>query len=642
MYEEKQEKKKKNRFFKESSNQKEITLPVLKSKEKKKEVKKEKAEKEKQKDKKRLSKENREKEFLGIKADWIAILIKLGFLLIIAFLIIFISTKIKNKGNSFEENINKIKDAAYTYYKVENHRPILLDEEVVMTLENMEKGSLVPELKDKKNNICSKEYSYVSLTKRSNIDYEMNIYLTCGGESKGAFYEIQYENETEVQEKVTLYEMKRTIPTASEYICPEGYIVSGRYCIKNSSTTIINGIPKYKVTPEINKPAIYKSGNTNYEYKDPIKSIEITNKSCPNGYILKGEKCEKEGKVIYKQENTYTCSNGILSGTACIEKKEATYKEEIPYCKNGTMNQGKCYITENYSVKCIHGDKDASLNRCYITYNSNKELSDWLLDQYVVYNENKTLYETERTRYEIDEYLENGKIRYKKYIRVYKKTCKDNDTLSGSTCRHYDEAYEEKYCRNGYYYDKEKNTCYKIEEPSMKKITPTYTCEDGYILKGTGANKYCYKQEKAIKTTKKIPICASSKYTLTSDNKCIETKEPYILEEKEYTCPEGYTKIGKKENTKCYKKTKENNYYYCSSNEATLIEDRCVIEEKREFISYSCPKGYKVSGNQCIKENVKETILATKTEENNLKEEKIWSKTKDLKGWTWTGNMKQE
>ena len=68
---------------------------------------------------------------------------------------------------------------------------------------------------------------------------------------------------------------------------------------------------------------------------------------------------------------------------------------------------------------------------------------------------------------------------------------------------------------------------------------------------------------------------------------------------------------------------------------------RCIIPEKTNFLSYSCPSGYDLSGNQCIKTNVTDRILATENEYPTSSEETIWSKEKELEGWTWTGNTKE-
>ena len=115
-----------------------------------------------------------------------------------------------------------------------------------------------------------------------------------------------------------------------------------------------------------------------------------------------------------------------------------------------------------------------------------------------------------------------------------------------------------------------------------------------------------------------------------------------IDEENTYSCPEGYKKSGSNAKTKCYKKTTREAYYYCTNKNATLENDRCIVPSTTKFVSYRCPSGYKLSGNQCLKStSTKDRIKASK-QEGTSKTETIWNKNKNLDGWTWTGNTKEE
>ncbi len=628
MYEEKQKnekQKKENRFLKK----------IKKNKEAK--VKKEKVVKEKP---------NEPKKILGIKADWVSILIKFAIFLIVAFIIIFVVTKIRQSSfkNTFTNNMEKMKEVAYTYYKVEDHRPVLLNEVVTMTLGDMEDGSLIKELKDNKNHVCSKDYSYVSLEKKSDINYELVVYLSCGGEAKSANYDVTYTTKQDVNSsnEVILYELKRTVTSNERYSCPEGYLASGRYCVRTNHSVVVDAVPKYKVTPEKNVPANYKSSDSLYEYTDPIVVTSSLGLRCSSGYTLENNKCVKRVNPSYKTSTDYSCPNGgTPTGSRCLFTAYTNYSNEIPYCKQGRLvNHDECYVTKAYSVKCITGKKDSIRNACYTTYTASKELSDWLFDSKVTYSENKTLKDTDRVSYEIDEYLDHGKIRYKKYIRKYVKTCDDDDVLSGNLCKHYDQDYEQKYCSGNYVLSKDGKECYTYKDASYKKTSGTYSCPLGYSKKGSGSSATCYKYENAMKTTSKIPYCSSG-YDLADDNQCVKTMEPVVEDEKQsYSCPEGYLQRGSGSNTVCYRKTNSDSYYYCSNKNATLDGTRCITPSKTTFIAYSCPYGYKNSGNKCIKNDVKETILATENDTAISKEETLWSKTKDVDGWTWTGNTK--
>lgn len=587
---------------------------------------------------------------LSFRADYVSVLIRFGIFLIFAFIVIFIVTKVRNSGdaNSFTENMENMKDVAYTYYKVETHRPVNVDEEIVLTLKDLEEASLIKELKDKEGNVCSKEYSYVSLVKTSLEDYDLIVYLSCGGESEMATYPVSFgtSGDESVSTSTLLYEQKRTVEVKEQYSCPEGYYHAGRYCISTNNTVTVQATPKYKVTPERNTAARYKPSGYEYEYIDPIVTVNDSSYECPSGYTLHGTSCIKEGTVKYRTSTSYSCPNGgTPSGSRCLFTTNANYADEKAYCKRGTLiNNDSCYVTKEYRVRCITGKKDSTINACYTTYSANEELSDWLFDGKVTYSEDYNIdrLENDRRMYEVDEYLDNGKIRYSRYIRKYIKRCDDGDELRGSTCRHYDESYEQRYCSDSdYHLSSDESECFTYEDAHYKETNGTYSCPSGYRKRGSGSSTTCYKYESASKSTQKIPYCSSG-YDLTSNGTCVRIVEATLVEENvQYTCPEGYTKRGNGENTRCYKKTSTDSYYYCSNSQATLNGTRCIISEKTTFLGYVCPSGYDLSGNQCIKTDNVERILATENEHTTSSEEVIWSKEKELEGWTWTGNTKE-
>ena len=585
---EEKEPKKENRFFK---------------KDKKEKIKKEKKIKEKKEPKEKKNKENGKK-LISFKADWVAISVKLGLFLFISFVLIFIFTKINSSQNSFTNHLEKMKDVSYVYFKVPNNRPSMINEEVTMTLGDMEEGSLLPELKIKKE-ICSKEFSYVSLNKKNDINYDLTVYLSCGGEAKKAVYEVTYQNSSNNNtEETILYELKREVVSEKKYTCPSGYTLNGKYCDKTNEVSIIDATPNYKITPEKNVPAKLKPSNSNYEYIDPIITNKEETLECPKGYTLREGKCEIKGTVKYKTSIVYTCQTGTQSGTKCLLTTEPEYSNTELYCSKGIKLNGQCYVTTKYSVRCIHGIKDSSRNACYKTYSTYKELSDWLYDGIVTYSEKTKLKDTDTVYYDPIQYHENGKITYKKYIRKYIKKCDEGDIRDGNLCKHYDESYEERYCSDSKYtLNKDKTECYYYESMQTKKVKETYKCPTGYTKKGSGENVTCVRYEKAVKKVEKTPYC-SSQYDLTSDNLCIKRIDATeSSNSKTYECPDGYTKRGENERTVCYKKVTSESYYYCSNSSAILNKDRCIIPSKMTFLNYSCPKGYSKSSNKCIKKD---------------------------------------
>lgn len=607
---------------------------------------------------------------LSFRADYVSVLIRFGLFLIVAFIVIFVVTKIQNlgKGQTFAENIEDMKEVAEVYYKVATHRPLYVNEEVLMTLGDMEEAGLLKEVKDENGNVCSKEHSYVSLTKRSEDDYELAVYLSCNGEGQRATYPVTYEEEvsdntgnddTQIdddkqddddtlvaeEDPVLLYEQKRTIRTYDEYSCPDGYLLSGRYCVNTHVTETIAATPKYKISPEKNTAAKYKASGYEYEYVEPLIAIIEGTYECPSGYSLEGSNCVREGTVKYRTSTEYVCSAGTPTSRRCMFTTSPTYSNRKAYCKEGTLTaNNECYVTTDYSVRCITGKKDSTLNACYTTYKAHEELSDWLFDGKVTYSENYDIsrLEDDQRMYEIDEYLDNGKIRYRKYIREYVSVCDDGDELKGSTCRHYDESYEERYCTNSsYHLASDKSECYTYKKASYRQTNDTYTCPDGYSKRGSGENTSCYRYEDATKVTSKTAYCTSG-YDLTSDGRCVKTIAATLGdEEANYTCPDGYEKRGYKTSTQCYKKTSTDSYYYCTNTNAQLDGTRCIVPEETTFMGYSCPSGYDLVGNQCITNQAVDRILATQTASQSKRTETIWSRYKQVNGWTFTGNTKE-
>ena len=604
---------------------------------------------------KEKTKSNTEKtKILGIKPDFVSILIKFGIFLLIAFVVIFVVTKIRmgSDRKSFTDNMEKMKEVSYTYFKAEKNRPSLVGDEIDMSLDDMIKGSLIKELKDKKGNVCSRDYSYVSMIKENDKNYKMTVYLSCAGEAQTGNYNITYESPSKdnnsndnTSVKTTYYELQRTITTDESYSCPSGYTLNGKYCEKDVST--IAATPIYKVTPEKNTKASYKSSRNEYEYTDPIVTTKENVLKCPSGYTLENNKCVKESTVKYKTSYTYSCPDGgTPSGTRCLFKSSTDYTDRKAYCSSGRLiNEDECYVTKNYSFSCLTGKKDTTKNSCYTTYTAQKELSDWLFDSKVKYSTSTNVdkLENDKVRYEFDYYDESSnKDVYKKYIRKYVKVCDDDDILSGSQCKHYDSSYVSRYCTGEYELTSDGKECYTIKNASYKSTKGTYTCPIGYTKVGTGENATCSKYEKATKTSNKTAYCSYG-YELTKDNRCVKTISPTVIDEENYySCPEGYTKSGSNTKTKCYKKTTTEAYYYCTNKNATLENDRCIVPSITTFVSYRCPSGYKLSGNQCLKStSTKDRIKATK-QEGTSKTETIWNKNKNLDGWTWTGNTKEE
>src|SRR5574344_830262 len=282
----KEKKQRGKRFFhKPLKNQKETYVNQEKDiKEETREISAKEVTKETQKDK--------DERVMTFKTDWVAVLVKFGILLLVVFFLIFAITKISQwaNHNTFTNNMEKMKEVAYVYYKVDTNRPAAANDEVEMTLGDMIDAGLITELKEG-SNTCSKDYSYVSLTKNDDVNYDMKVYLSCGGTAKDATYPVTYT--TENTSTVTLYELKRTTTSKTSYTCPDGYQLAGKYCVKDGGYVTTPATPKYHVTPARETAARYKASGYTYQYATPIVTTNDESYKCSSGYTLDGTNCIK-------------------------------------------------------------------------------------------------------------------------------------------------------------------------------------------------------------------------------------------------------------------------------------------------------------------------------------------------------------
>ena len=138
--------------------------------------------------------------------------------------------------------------------------------------------------------------------------------------------------------------------TKTVYSCPSGYTLSGQKC--NKSTTTYSCPSGYTLSgTKCNKSTTTYSCPNGYTLSGQKCNKSVTTYSCPSGYTLSGTKCNKNVTV-------YSCPSGYtLSGTKC-SKKVTTYS-----CPSGTdVKEGsgsslKCYevISGSTYYKCDSG-----------------------------------------------------------------------------------------------------------------------------------------------------------------------------------------------------------------------------------------------------------------------------------------------
>ena len=596
---------------------------------------------------------------ISFHPDWVSIIIKLLILVGFIFLIIFVITNIRksNENKTFNKNIEKMRASAYAYFKDENNRPLEENEEIDISLDDMIVAEMIDELRLNKNIICDKDASYIAVTKVTDTKYNLNVNLTCGNKSKTENYTLNYSSlktnassnntsdDSKEPEKIsetviakndekTLYEFSRTIQADAKYTCPSGFTLVGTKCYSNVEVLKANAVPIYNIKPGKNIKASYHREEVSYEYADPIVKSGSTTLTCPTGYNLVNNTCQKITDPFPKDKITYTCPTGYtLNGTKCttmtsLIKKNATYK-----CSKGTLtNDNRCKIVTNAALSCKTGKYSSAKKMCYVEINATPNYNSWKYQGVIESKKEKT--STNTILYVYLGKTNKGKNRYNKYTRTVKSySCEYGTYIGNGKCRYYNESYSKYVCTSGTLNGKK---CISYTNAKMISSTSS-SCPSGYVK----SNDKCIKTINATKNVSKSYYCKAGS-TVTSDKKCMVTTTPTSKKGKDtYSCPSGYEQLGSGSSTKCRKKNVTAGYYYCHDDDAVLDNDRCVTASVTTFKGYKCPSGYELAGNYCYKYTSTETIKANKIAGNVINEEYIWSASKRLDGWTFTGNTKK-
>ena len=597
--------------------------------------------------------EIKEESKVSIHPDWVSIAIKLLILIGFIFLLIFAITNIKKSGENktLNKNIELMRSSAYTYFKEEENRPIEENEEIDISLGDMIASDMIEELKLSKKVICDKEASYIAVTKVSDVKYNLDVSLTCGKKSKTENYVLNYSSlknkgssnskETEKvsntvsssEGETTMYEQRRTIQAEARYECPDGFTLVGTKCYSNVAVLKASAVPIYNIKPAKNIPASYHREEVDYEYTEPLSDSRVA-LTCPNGYNLVNNKCEKLENPYSKNKYTYSCPDGYtLVNTKCVKTEPLNIKNAIYKCYSGTItSDNRCQIIKNANVSCKAGKYDSSKKMCYIEINATPNYSAWK-DKGIVESK-KTKINTTKTKYVYIGKTKNGKYRYRKYTRTLKNySCTAGVYAGNGVCRYYHENYFKYSCSEGTLQGKQ---CVTYKN-AVKISSGSSSCPSGYVKNGNN----CTRTINATKTVSKTYYCKAGS-TVTADKKCLTTTKAVTTVSKDgYACPDGYDKIGSGSSTKCRKKVVTPGYYYCHDDDAVLDNDRCITASVSTFKGYKCPSGYELAGNYCYKYTNTETIRATKIAGSVLNEEVIWSASRRLDGWTFTGNTKK-
>ena len=603
---------------------------------------------------------------ISFHPDLASLAVKLIILLGFIFLIIFVVTNIKkhNENTKFNKNVETMRASAYTYFKDEVNRPVEEQEEIDISLGDMIDADMIDELKLSNKVICDKNISGIAVTKINDTKYNLDVNLTCGEKSKTENYTLNYNSlkkgsssnvkestsnndsnkattttnnnkDTEEENLTTMYELRRTIQAEASYQCPDGFTLVGTKCYSNVNVLKASAVPIYNVKPAKNVKASYHREEVDYEYADAIVRKSAATYTCPSGYTLVNNTCQKIENPYSKNKITYSCPSGYtLENNKCVIKTSLVNKAATYKCSKGTLTKdNRCKIVTNPTVSCKAGTYDSSKKMCYITINATPNYTEWKYNGII---ESKTAKEnTEKVLYTYLGKTSNGKYRYRKYTRSLKDyTCVSGVYAGNGKCRYYHENYFKYTCKTGTLSNK--NQCISYQDATVATKASS-TCPSGY----TKSNNVCIKSISATRNTSKVYYCKAGS-TVTADKKCKTTVAATVKEGKDvYSCPSGYEQVGSGSYTKCRKKNVTKGYYYCNDDDAVLDNDRCITAATATFKGYKCPSGYELASNYCYKYTNTETMRATKIAGNVVSEEVIWSASRNLDGWTFTGNTKK-
>jgi hypothetical protein len=245
-----------------------------------------------------------------------------GFLLRLILIIIFVLLLIwlfpmpnlqHYYSSAFGENIDKMKDAATSYYTNER-LPKTEKETVKMSLKEMIDKKLLLPFVDSKGKKCDEDHSYVEITK-SGSEYIMKIYLSCDDESDyivipmGCYDKCENGN---CKQKVctTQYQYKKTVKGTKKvaYCSKSGYVLSGKTCYKKSDIeNLVDAKYKYVCTT-----SGYDLSGTNCIKK----TTDTKTATCPSGYTGNGTNCKR----TVTDTKTATCPSGYDdNGSSCVK-----------------------------------------------------------------------------------------------------------------------------------------------------------------------------------------------------------------------------------------------------------------------------------------------------------------------------------
>lgn len=137
-----------------------------------------------------------EKSRRSIQINWKSLLIKLGILLVVIFLIIWIVSLFNNDDvpSNFDQNMQSMRNAAIEYF-TGSKLPSEVNGTNYISLQEMFDQNLLIEFQDENGDDCDTQNSYAEITKISDEDYRIEVKLVCPNESDTIINTVQYQSQ---------------------------------------------------------------------------------------------------------------------------------------------------------------------------------------------------------------------------------------------------------------------------------------------------------------------------------------------------------------------------------------------------------------------------------------------------------------
>ena len=131
-----------------------------------------------------------------IQINWKSLLIKLGILLVVVFVVLWIISLFKKDEvtSNFGTNLQSMRDAATEYFTA-SRLPKEEDESVRLTLKEMFDRNLLIEFQDEFGNSCDVDNSYIEATKLDEENYRIEVKLICDNDSDTIINTVKYQSQ---------------------------------------------------------------------------------------------------------------------------------------------------------------------------------------------------------------------------------------------------------------------------------------------------------------------------------------------------------------------------------------------------------------------------------------------------------------